>query len=357
MSRLFLDRRTFLAGAGASLLMTPASGLDLSDDAALFASAYGDRSRGYGIAILDEEGEILSRHPLPARGHGMANHIGAGRLIIFARRPGNFALSITMDGSQRPTLFSCPPDRHFYGHGVVSGDGAILYATENNYDSGLGVIGIYEIAADVKRIGEFSSHGIGPHDIKLMSDQRTLCVANGGIKTHPAYGRAKLNLDSMQSNIVLIDLQSGHLIESHVVPDAWSRLSLRHMAEGGGKIWLGGQNEGDLMDQTPLIACLRPGHGLAFPDRINEAARQLRGYVGSVEASADGQRIGVTSPKGNQMIVLNAGDGSVLKTSAVRGVCGIADLNNQFIVSSQHGEFAASNHALSWDNHIVKVGA
>jgi hypothetical protein len=36
-----------------------------------------------------------------------------------------------------------------------------------------------------KQIGEFEAHGMEPHDIALLSDGRTMVIANGGIRTHP----------------------------------------------------------------------------------------------------------------------------------------------------------------------------
>ena len=46
-----------------------------------------------------------------------------------------------------------------------------------------------------RRIGEFDNHGIGTHDISVSDDGRMLVIANGGIETHPDFGRTKLNLD------------------------------------------------------------------------------------------------------------------------------------------------------------------
>ena len=49
-------------------------------------------------------------------------------------------------------------------------------------------------SADFARVGEFPTHGVGPHELLLLGDGRTLAVANGGIETHPDFGRAKLNI-------------------------------------------------------------------------------------------------------------------------------------------------------------------
>ena len=83
-------------------------------------------------------------------------------------------------------LISAATGRHFYGHGCLSADKSVLFTTENDYDAVKGVIGIRD-AKDFQSVGEYSSYGIGPHDIHLMPDGKTLVVANGGIQTHPDF--------------------------------------------------------------------------------------------------------------------------------------------------------------------------
>ena len=69
-------------------------------------------------------------------------------------------------------------------HGVFSADGRLLYSTENDYDGARGMIGVRDVTGGYKQIGEFPAHGMEPHDIALLSDDRTIVIANGGIRTH-----------------------------------------------------------------------------------------------------------------------------------------------------------------------------
>jgi len=64
-------------------------------------------------------------------------------------------------------------------------DGRTLFATETAIETGDGVLGIYDAAADYRRRGEVPTHGLDPHEVRLMPDGRTLVIANGGILTHP----------------------------------------------------------------------------------------------------------------------------------------------------------------------------
>ena len=54
---------------------------------------------------------------------------------------------------------------------------------------------------DYRQVGELPAHGVGPHEVVLMPDGKTLAVANGGIRTHPDRDRVPLNLDSMQPSL------------------------------------------------------------------------------------------------------------------------------------------------------------
>src|SRR5207237_5891958 len=118
-----------------------------------------------------------------------------GRAVVVARRPGTFAVVCDPKGQTAPVTIASVEGRHFFGHGVFAPDGKLLYATENDFERGQGVIGIYDVAGGYERIGEFPTYGVGPHEMILLPDGKTFAIANGGIETHPDYGRAGLNID------------------------------------------------------------------------------------------------------------------------------------------------------------------
>ena len=107
-----------------------------------------------------------------------------------------------------------------------------MYTTENAYtqipgSSQRGVIGIYDIADNFRRLGEISSYGIGPHQLGMLSDGKTLVVANGGILTHPLRCREKLNLDTMKPSLTYIDSSSGDLVDQFY--PGHHQQSIRHL--------------------------------------------------------------------------------------------------------------------------------
>ena len=358
MKPLLLERRSFLAGAGLAWLagLTPSSAKRLFATDTLFAAAYKDRQGRYGISILDGDDAIVTSHPLPARGHGFAAHPNARWLVAFARRPGTFALALDRRNAGGPELFHTPPQRHFYGHGAFSADGRLLYAAENAYETGEGVIGIYDSTDGFKRIGEFAAGGIGPHEIVLMPDEKTLCVANGGIRTHPDQGRQKLNLPTMEPSIVLIDLATGTQLSSHALPSRLHRLSLRHMAvDARNRVWIGGQYEGSLLDDVPVLARLDQDTGLSTVELEQDAAAALGKYAGSVAIGNDGATLAVTSPKAGVVVTLDTRSGGTLDIAMQPGSCGVQARRDGFVSSSETGRFGAHGHDRAWDNHIARL--
>ena len=171
----------------------------------MFATAYQTRDGRYGVAILTEEGKLVHALDLPDRGHDITFDPVSRRSVVFARQPGTFAVVFDHAGEAEPVTIASVEGRHFYGHGVFSPDGALLYATENDFDNAAGMIGVYDATDGFRRIGEFATHGVGPHELLLCPDGKTLAIANGGIETHPDFGRAKLNIATMQPSLVFID--------------------------------------------------------------------------------------------------------------------------------------------------------
>jgi len=262
-----ISRRALVAGAGASFLFNlgtaSAANPQISDY--ILASACKFSDGGYGAVLLDHKGAVLKRIDLPARGHDVVFNPSGDKVVVFARRPGNFATTFDVAGSRHAELFFAPQGRHFYGHGVFSTDGRLLFASENDFDNATGRIGIYDAANGFSRVGEFDSHGIGPHEIALMPGGKSIAICNGGIETHPNSGRAKLNLDAMKPSIVFIDVRDGSLIEKQPLANGLTQLSVRHMSVAlDSTIVFGCQYQGEAADRPQLMGRVSPGVPLQF---------------------------------------------------------------------------------------------
>jgi hypothetical protein len=333
-------RRGFLASAGAGFAATlMPRGAEALERADLVFAAAGRAPGGFVATLVSERGELISTVPIPARGHDVAQCPVTGRLVVFAWRPGTFAVVFDPAG-QRLQIITSPESRHFYGHGDFSPDGKLMYAAENDFDAARGVIGVYDATDSFKRIGEFDSSGVGPHEAMVSPDGRYLVIGNGGIETHPDFGRAKLNLSTMEPNIAFLDRETGDLVSKHNLPAELHQLSLRHVTRGAsGRYWAGAQYQGSKGEVMPVVVSVGPDEPLTFADLPEDTLARLRNYVGAVATSPDGERIAVTSPVGGAMVVFNE-RAEVLETS------GVGDF-----VSAR----AQTRMAVEFDHHLLTL--
>ena len=207
------DALLLLAGGLAGSFLPAPLRANAAAAAPLYLSARADAGGGYRMSGFAADGASRFDLPLPGRGHSFAVRPGGREAVHFARRPGRFALVVDLVYGVVVHKLETPADRHFYGHGVFSRDGRLLYATENDFGGERGVIGIYDAARGYSRMGELPSHGVGPHEIALLSDGETLVVANGGIATHPDLPRVKLNLPTLAPSLCYIERRDGRLLQ------------------------------------------------------------------------------------------------------------------------------------------------
>ena len=315
----------------------------------------------HAAVILSDAGDILVEIALPDRGHSSAISPGGDKAVSFARRPGAYMATFHLDDPETARVIPAPHDRTLYGHGVYSDDGRALYTSENAFDEARGVIGVYDVASGYKRIGELPSGGVGPHQLLMLRDGRTLAIANGGIETHPDFPRAKLNLSAMRSNLAYVDTVSGNLVDVVETPDHLQRLSLRHLTETSeGAIWVGGQYEGPVGDDISLIGVHHRGQPMRFADD-RHTNPPLSDYVGSVATNGDGSKVALTSPRGGCIQIWDADSLKLAEQRAVSDICGVSPWESGFVTSDGSGriwrneQLIASHPGWSWDNHLVPL--
>ncbi|MFN7025606.1 MAG: DUF1513 domain-containing protein [Pseudorhizobium sp.] len=354
-----IDRRSFMRAAGVTFAaaLSPRSLWALERADAVFASGFRAPDGSFGIATVSESGEIIGRVALPARAHGMAFSRPSGHIVAFARRPGTFAMVFQPNGSLEPVVITAAEGRHFYGHGTFSPDGRWLYASENDFDGNRGVIGVYDASDGFARIGEFDAHGIGTHDLTVSDDGTMLAVANGGIETHPDFGRTKLNIDHMNPLMALLDTRDGRLIQKHTLPPTLRQLSTRHLAVADdGRVWFAGQWEGARNALPSLVGYLGHGEDITFVPLPERVTAGLANYVGAIAVNRREGIVGLTSPKGGLAVSLDAGTGAVLREERVAEAAGVAAAAQGIAVSSYDGRFGNTRSPVAWDQHILRLG-
>lgn len=363
-----IDRRAVLLGAAASAFAAPMARGNAGTEA-LYAAARKGADGRYSVGVFTADGRDVRALALPGRGHDVTVSPVDQSCVAFARRPGNFAIAFSADGGRAPIAFTTPPDRHFYGHGVFSRDGRLLYATENDFDGARGIIGIYDVGAGYRRIGEFASGGVGPHDLALLEDGRVLVVANGGLREHPDIGggRRILNPETIETTLAYVDLSSGAVIERHDL-GLIGALSLRHLDVAcDGTVIVGAQLVSGPANGQPLVYRHRRQQPIATIELPPQVEAGLSGYVSSIACDRAGEFVAVTSSKGAMAAVIEIGSGRVVRTRRLEDVSGIAPTprRGEFLATSGMGRVSvlpqgseaadAVSTAWAWDNHAVLI--
>lgn len=354
------NRRNFLVGFFATGLMPKPTWADAGSPA--YLSAAGHDNGSFTLCGIDIDQSIVFQIPLPGRGHAAAAHPDRPEAVAFARRPGTFAIVIDCISGTPKAQLSAPEGRHFYGHGAFSKDGRWLFTTENDFEAGQGRIGVWDVASGYARTDEFSSGGVGPHDIKRLPGSDVLVIANGGIGTHPDSGRTKLNIPTMAPNLSYAE--GGAIVETAHLPSRMHKNSIRHLAiSPAGQVAFGMQWQGG--DDAPSLVGLHVrGGSMQLCDTSQDQVRAMQGYIGSIAFAQDGALVAVTSPRGNRVQLFDATQAEHLKTLRMQDACGIAADRAGFIVTGGTGDVydlrqnilrPSAVSSLHWDNHLVPV--
>lgn len=352
------DRRGFLAGMLAAGLAPVPGWADVGSPAYLAAAKCPDGS--YVLCGLDRFGVLVFELPLPGRGHAAAAHPARPVAVAFARRPGTFALVIDCTTGGEAARLVAPQGHHFTGHGAYSADGEVLFTVENDYEANRGMVGVWSVREGYRRAGALPTHGVGPHEMRLMPDGKTLLVANGGIETHPDYGRAKLNIPTMAPNLTYLNTD-GAWLETVEPPAAWHMLSTRHLAiRKDGLVAVAAQWQGDTDDSPPLMATHRRGEALTWHDTLRGIEPMMQGYAGSIAFDGTGDRIAITGPRGGMAVIFDSA-GRYLERVPEPDICGVASAAEGFLFTTGHGKVLGGGGVHRgeryWDNHLVALSA
>lgn len=376
-----MQRRDFLKGLSAGALLASAPSIFASKQkiGTLLYSAGSDLEGNYNISayLIGDVNKPLFSVPLPARAHGVTVRKTHNEIIVFARRPDEFLLVLdAYTGAIKQTIKN---DRPLFGHGVLTPDGKTLFTTENDFENKQGIIGMRDASDNYKKIAEFPSGGIGPHELHLLADGETLVVANGGILTHPDTGRAKLNLETMTSALTYIDTETGKVIADYRLDKKHHQLSIRHLdVTQDDQVCFVMQYQGSRRHQVPLVGFHKGESQLQLAEIPKVVLPKMKNYCGSVSADTSGKIFAVSSPRGNLMTLWNR-KGEFLDSFDLDDGCGIAmgDKPNEFFFSNGGGELhqyqseqactkvvktggvcsrntlLASNDNHRWDNHLT----
>ena len=353
-------RRGFLAAVLAAATVPRLGWAEAGSPAFLACAKEVDGS--FALHGLRLDGSEAFALPLPARGHAGCGHPSEALAVAFARRPGAYALVLDCArGTLRQTL-APPANRQFNGHGAFLAGGAVLATSEQAADTSEGFIGLWDAEAGFRRVGEVPTGGLGPHDVRLLPDGRTLLVANGGIATD-ATDRTKLNVATMRPNLAALDPLAGGAAEVTELEPALHQLSIRHLAvRADGLAAFAMQWEGEPGAVMPLLGLRAPDGVVTLAEAPEAETMLMQGYAGSVAWNGAGTEVAISSPKGGRVQRFGA-EGAFAGAFARAEVCGLAPLPDGFLLSDGLGGLVALGEApaplaatrSAWDNHVVTL--
>jgi hypothetical protein len=136
---------------------------------------------GFALDILDLDApeDEPQRILTPFLPHGFSPHPTAPhRAAVFEKRgPGGGYVDLV----EKRFLGAIAPKagHHFYGHGVHSADGEVIFAVESRLEDNAGVITVRD-GKTFAIVDEFPSFGDRPHDCMLVDGGAVLAITNGG---------------------------------------------------------------------------------------------------------------------------------------------------------------------------------
>jgi hypothetical protein len=308
-----MQRRNFLYSSSLACLLPFTSGLTACSDTdkrpdpskEIIVGGYsetneqGHRIDRHGVIVVQPmqggEFSIISDFPVPFEVHLATFFPDQKSILVCSRKPGASLLKYSLSGILIAELKPAN-NQLFEGHGIFSIDEDFLYATASDYKLHEGRL-LKLNSKDLSLIKEYSSGGIGPHELVWQSDT-LIAIANTGVLTHPESGRKILNLHDMQSSVVLFDSQQEEII--HQWPVLEQALSARHLDR---------MNNGDLVigcqyqkkDKRPAcVAFANKEKGLVFAEANNESFYwNMKGYSASIKSIPNSQYAMITNPQGH----------------------------------------------------------
>jgi hypothetical protein len=359
-----MNRRQFLLASGLFITLPKTLLAETGDYSPVMSASRLEKGK-FRIGQWQKDGWATAAD-IPHRGHDSCAHSKNQELLFFSRRPDREIFILDARNGQPKQQVMAQDGYHYYGHGCLDAQERFLYTTENHVaGDGQGAIGVYDSQDNYRFVKHLSCAGIGPHQLAMMPDNKTLVVAVGGIKTLPQHGRDTLNFDSMAPALNYIDIDSGELLESQASPH--QHLSLRHLDVGSkGLVVVGGQYQGSLPAPLPLVYQHQRGKPLQAMDTGDVPLRLNKSYVASISIDSLQHYAVSTCPRDNTVCLWNLANGQLQQSFRLLDCAGaVYDARyQQFILSNGRGQLMALSpgspalrplayaSGIHWDNHL-----
>ncbi|MEX1365987.1 MAG: DUF1513 domain-containing protein, partial [Nannocystaceae bacterium] len=237
--------------------------------------------------------------PLSFLAHGLTPSPHDDALLVLFEKRGPGACVVDLRAGVVAQVLQAGQGRQFYGHGVFSKDGSLLYCVETDLADGYrGVLSVRD-GRDFQVLGELPSYGVAPHDCALWGDGNVLVVTNGG---------TPVGNEQDRPNVAFVDLRTNALLESVRPTNPW--INTGHVAVGSG---------------GEIAVVSAPRDGLSSTDDVGGVS--LRGTTGPLRTAEQPPAL-IRTLKGETLsVVIHEPTRSVATTTPLGGCIMVWDLD------------------------------
>lgn len=285
---------------------------DLLVGGGAFVDPANGRTLRHVLVALDWPGRKLCLAASNFLPHAIAIRPRKPRLVVAFEKIGPGCAEFDLHTGELLRFIPPAPGRWFYGHGVFSADGALLFSTETVNHTGEGRIGVRD-AHSFRCLEDFPTFGHNPHDCHLVEDGRVLVITNGGGKAGGA-----------QPCVTWVDVATQTLLHRQDIQG--ERHNAGHLAiTPGGTLAVVSAPRAGLGERAPGGVSLRPGidDTLQLITDPPEVTGRMTGEALSVEIHEPTGTVAATHPVGGMVTFWSAADRTlkrVLPMERPRGV-------------------------------------
>ena len=296
----------------------------------------------FGVAVLDLSERRTRFIHTGFEGHSIVAKPGQpGRAVMFAQRPGTRCCEVDYIAGEVVRVFDSAEGRHFYGHGAFSNQADHLFTTENNFEDEHGLVTIRD-TGDMEIVGEFDSHGLGPHEMFFIDGGNIAVIANGGLKTSPKYkdGYKDYDRESLNSSLVLIETASGTMLDRFNLENRF--LSIRHLSISPNQtiaMAIQDKENGESYSGGPLICVRFPDGKIVEMQDEGGVYKRMGHHTLSISLFEERSIVGVTSPFSDLVTFWDIQSGKLIKKVTLDSPSGLALTGDKkwFVATANNG--------------------
>lgn len=247
--------------------------------------------------------------------HGVSPHPRYPHKAVLFEKHGKGCCEVDLAKGEVTQAITTEKDRQFYGHGVFSHDGMVMYCTEVVLsEKKRGVIMIRD-SSSYSILDEFPSHGTSPHDCVLIDGGRTLMITNGG---------DKFDINNSPPSLTFVDVKSQKLLEK--LEFETPRINAGHVAITAKReiAVVSAMRDGLPVDSTGAVSFRSGSDAMCTMMEPAEVTARMKGETLSVAIHEESGTVGVTNPDGNLVTFWNMRERKFIRGHDLKMARGIA---------------------------------